>query len=89
MKLNEFIDTMGNSSQTGFWEVKEQKELKTGVTVAVCWNRYDGSVAAVESKGDFVISHYIRTDEIVTPDYVVIKNYVWTDENAPWIYLSA
>lgn len=87
MEINAFIDTMGHPEQIGYWQIKAEKDLPTGVKLTVCWNQWDGQIAAIESRDGVVIGHNIRNDEIVTPDYVVIKNYVWTDEHGPWVYL--
>lgn len=89
MELQTFVDTMGHASQAGFWELKAQALLKTGVTVYVYWCKWDGAIAAVEVKNDQVVNLYIRNDEVVTPDYVAIKNYVWTDSEGPWLYVPS
>lgn len=90
MQLQPFVDNMGKISQAGFWELKAQTILKTSVVVYVYWCKWDGCIATVETnaKGE-VIAHYIRNDEVVTPDYVAVKNYVWTDNEAPWLYVPA
>ncbi|WBF79254.1 hypothetical protein IACHDJAJ_00015 [Aeromonas phage vB_AdhS_TS3] len=90
MQLLPFVDIMGDARQAGFWQLKAQARLKTGIMVSVYWCQWDGCIAAVETNTDGdVISHYIRTDEVVTPDYVAIKNYVWTDQEGPWLYVPS
>lgn len=88
MKLAQFVEHMGEVCEQGHWQLKAQATLKTGVTVSVYWCQWDGNIAAVETDKDGeVIVHRIRQDEIVMPDYVAIKNYVWTDEAGPWLYV--
>ena len=89
MELQTFVDNMGRETQKGLWQPKAQALLKTGVTVHVYWNQWDGMIAAVETKDNQVVNHYIRNDEVVTPDYVAIKNYVWTDNEGPWLYVPS
>lgn len=85
----EYLDRNCHPSQVGYWQLKAETTLKTGVEVSVFWNQWDGNIATVEVKDGRVIDHTIRFDEIVKPDYVAIKNYVWTDEAGPWLYIPA
>ena len=83
----EYLDRNCHPSQVGYWRLKAETTLKTGVEVLVFCNRWDGSIATVEVKNGRIIDHTIRDDEIVKSDYVAIKNYVWTDDEGPWLYI--
>lgn len=83
----EYLDRNCHPSQAGYWQLKAETTLKTGVEVFVLCNRWDGDIATVEVKNGRIIDHTIRRDDIVKPDYVAIKNCAWTDETGLWLYI--